>query len=111
MNTQGRSATYPPLPRALIAGLPPAEQLAQTLHSAYEALCYTEFGYTPRPWLALTDSDQRMRIAAAQEVIDREVAMVLPDCPHDQTVLVRTEVRQCQRCGSYPLLLRRLSGR
>lgn len=98
--------TYPPTPRNQFAGLAPAEEIARAYHDAYERRCWNQYGYNPRPWSNLTNADQQMKIAAAQEMLDREIVMVLPNCAHEETTLRRIEVRQCDRCGSYPRLYR-----
>lgn len=97
---------YPPPPRALFAHYRDAEQLARMIHEAYERHAVEEFGYMPRKWESLTQADRDLKVAVSQELLDRRVLQLLPDCPHDMTVLKRVEARQCLQCGSFPRLCR-----
>ena len=74
------------------------------MHESYERHASNMYGYMPRSWERLTEADQKLRIAVARELIDRDVVKVLPDCPHTHTTLRRIEVRQCDMCKSFPRL-------
>jgi hypothetical protein len=96
--------SYLPPERTAFAGMSHAEQIARAQHEAYERHAFVEFGYLPRLWERLTIADQELRVRVAQELLERGLVVVLPDCPHPSTTLKRIEVRECDVCGSYPLL-------
>ena len=96
--------SYSQPPRVEFSEFTPAEQLARMFHESYERHASNMFGYNPRPWEMLTEADQKLRVNVARELIERDVVKILPDCPHTHTRLTRIEVRQCERCKSFPRL-------
>lgn len=90
---------------------PTAIALAHTLHDTFERRALDEMGYPPRPWAALTVAEQKIRAEAAQELIENEIILVMPSCPHPFAAqeLVRREMRICHACGVPVSLLRSIS--
>lgn len=84
---------------------PEAVVVAQRLHDVYERRALDEFGYLPRTWERLTETDRTMKAAAVQELLDSGLFVLLPNCTHPFTTLKRVEMRVCDVCGTpYSLL-------
>lgn len=88
---------------------PEAIALAQRLHDIYERRALDEYGYLPRTWERLTETDQNMKAASVQELLDGGLVVFLPNCTHPFTTLKRVEMRVCDVCGTPYSLLNKIA--